>query len=145
KCAVKRGILTLRDCGEEGINTCNVCARPVCAEHIRSHSGNMICVECFAKEEEDAREQAEKGAKGSKGGKAPNVQPPTARNQEEWNDPDWAYSYRHYYYMNSSYNPLYPGHYFSDYYDDYDVRSFTPGEDAQLDDESAAAGGFYDS
>ncbi|MDB5032916.1 MAG: hypothetical protein JWQ98_157 [Chlorobi bacterium] len=137
KCAVKRGILTLRDCGEEGINTCSICARPVCAEHTRIRSSDTICVECFAKGEEEA--------KSAKGPKAPNAHPPVARNEEEWNDPDWAYSYRHYYYMNSSYNPFYPGHYYSDYYDDYDVRSFTQGEDAQLDDESAVAGGFHDS
>jgi hypothetical protein len=141
KCAVQRGILALRDCGQEGINTCGVCARPVCAEHTRLRSGDTICVECFAKGEEEALHEQTTAKKS--GAKAPPVRP-VAENDEEWNDPDWAYRYRHYYYSSSNYQPFYDG--YDDYYSGYDIRSFHRTWDERPDDESATdAGGFHDS
>ncbi len=140
-CAVKRGIITLRDCGEEGINTCSVCNRPVCAEHTRMGAGALLCVECYAKREEEAR-ASEKGATKST---TATGKSPAGRSEETWEDPSWAYGYRHHYYGSYGYQPFYHGSYYDSYYDQYDVRSFDATDSAAAEGDQADAGGFYDS
>jgi hypothetical protein len=135
KCAVKRGIITLRDCGNEGSDMCAVCTRPMCQEHTRIRGAELLCVECFAKQEE--QKKVETTTKPAKGQQQP------AR-QNEWEDESWPYSYRHHYYTTYHYSPFYTGSYYGGYYSDYDVRSFeNTGQDMVGDDE--AGGGFYDS
>ncbi len=149
RCAVKRGFVALRDCGNEATGTCADCARPICVEHTRTESAAILCVECFAGR---ARKQAEEQARGANRGtfslgdgtKAKGVvsRPQNPQN-DDWADTSWAYNYRTYYYNHYSYSPLFWGHYNS-YYDSYDVRSFDEStEGSTSDDESAA--GFYDS
>jgi len=144
-CAVKRGIITLRDCGQEAGDTCAACARPVCREHMKVSAGTVLCVECYARREEEALKQAAKG--GNKSEKTP---PPNTRSkqnaEEEWDDPAWPYYYRHSYYTTAHYTPFYTGSYYDSYYDSYDVRSFHHGATGDsLHEEGEGVGDFYES
>jgi hypothetical protein len=138
KCAVKRGIITLRDCGNEASDTCTVCARPMCQEHTRVRGAELLCVECFARQaEEQTAGQATRGTK---------TQGASRQTREsDWEDESWPYVYRHHYYTSYHYQPFYYGSYYDSYYDSYDMRSFDRGSADALDDDEAAAGGFYDS
>jgi len=61
----------------------------------------------------------------------------------DYND-DWAYGYRHRYYI-GGYAPVYTGHHYHSYYDQYDARSFhTRGDDFDDGSDNARAG-FGDS
>lgn len=145
-CAVKRGIITLRDCGQEAGDTCTTCARPVCREHMKVSAGSVLCVECYARREEEALKQSTKQSKG--GGKAPTPANTRTRQDagDEWEDPVWPYTYRHSYYMTSHYTPFYTGSYYDSYYNDYDVRSFHHGATGDsLHDEGEGVGDFYES
>jgi hypothetical protein len=145
-CAVKRGIISLRDCGQEATDTCSTCARAICREHTKVSAGSVLCVECYARREEEALRDAAKGSRGTAAkGAAPARAAGTART-DEWDDPAWPYLFRHTYYTHSSYHPFYSGSYYDTYYDSYDLRSFNhhsggPG----AFEEDADAGGFYDS
>jgi hypothetical protein len=142
-CAVKRGIIALRDCGQEGINTCSECGRPACGEHTRIASGDLLCVECYARREQAASAAAKGSGGSSKGPKA--ATPKGEAPAEEWNDPTYPYTYRHHYYSSYHYSPIYMGDYYDSYYDDYDVRSFDSTDQGGLDGDGPDAGGFYDS
>jgi hypothetical protein len=144
-CAVKRGIISLRDCGQEATDTCATCSRPICREHTKVSGTDVLCVECYARREEEALRSASKGShgtkSGAKAGSAGKHQP-----ADEWDDPTWPYSYRHHYYTTSLYHPFYGGAYYDRYYDDYDLRSFHHHSGGHFhDDEGDDAGGFYDS
>ena len=132
KCAVKRGIITLRDCGEEAGDTCENCSRPICQEHTIFRSGATLCLECDAKKMEAEREVA-------------STTPRKEAPKPEVEDATWPYRYRHHYYTTYHYHPFYTGSYYSGYYDSYDVRSFDSHGDEGVYDEEAGAGGFYDS
>lgn len=141
-CAVKRGIITLRDCGNEATDTCSVCARPICRDHMKLRGTDIFCVECYARQQQqDAAAGAQQ--KGSTSAKAPKAKAATPQYDPE--DDTWAYSYRHYYYSNFFYHPFYTGSYWNSYYDDYDVRSFSQGMPGDPDGDDTTAGGFYDS
>jgi hypothetical protein len=138
QCAVKRGIITLRDCGAEASDTCTKCARPICQEHTKIRGTEVMCVECFARQvEEESKQQAQ----GGKGAKPPSK--PVAQG-DEWDDPTWPYSYRHHYYSTYNYHPFYWGSYYDNYYDGYDLRSFSHRSHDNYDNEDAV-GGVYDS
>lgn len=137
QCAVKRGIITLRDCGADATDTCTSCSRGICREHMKIRHGSVLCVECYAREEESSQQENTKAVK---------QQP--SRQQEvdnDWNDPSWAYGYRHHYYTTSFYNPFYTSSYYDSYYDTYDVRSFDQTADETIDEGEVGAGGFYES
>jgi hypothetical protein len=136
KCAVKRGIVVLRDCGERADDTCVECKRSICQEHTRFLSGETLCVECHARKSEESTQ--EKAANGKKKAMAQNEYDDT------WDDHAWPYYYRHHYYTNYGYSPFYHGHYYDSYYDDYDVRAFDE-EMTDINDVDEEAGGFYDS
>ena len=140
QCAVKRGIITLRDCGAEATDTCVSCSRGVCREHMKIRGGEILCVECHARQEEA---MVAESAKRSEGKQAP--APKSEREGDVWDDPSWAYTYRHHYYTTSSYSPFYTSSYYDSYYDTYDVRSFDQTADETIDEGDTGAGGFYDS
>lgn len=150
KCAVKRGIIALRDCGNEASDVCAECARPICGEHTRVRATTLLCVECYARGEEAATKtstgKAVSGSKGGgKGASAGTTGTEERRLRDDWEDPAWPYYYRHHYYSTSYYHPFYYGGYYDSYYDDYDVRSFSQRDSSDLDADDSTAGGFYDS
>ena len=122
-CMCKRGFFVLRDCGNPAERPCQRCARPVCREHLSPHAGMLACVECVAREEQMTDD-------------------PSC-------DAGWAYRYRHRYYTQHDYDPIYIGTAAGDYYDDYDFRSFdreVTDDVAESDFGGAGAGGeFYES
>ncbi|MBS1911771.1 MAG: hypothetical protein JST22_07280 [Bacteroidetes bacterium] len=144
KCAVKRGIVALRDCGNDATDTCTVCSRPICREHTRIRGTQVMCVECYARQE-----QQDAAAAGSRAGAgAPKAAAKGAKgtdyDENAWQDDSWPYYYRHAWYTTSFYHPFYNGIYYDTYYDDYDLRAFADSTQRDLDDDSTA-GGFYDS
>jgi hypothetical protein len=139
-CAVKRGIITLRDCNNPVTGTCGQCSRPICTEHTATTPTGTLCVECHARNMEPAQSGEAKGA--AKGPKATNT---SSRAYEEYDDPAWPYMYRHHYYTHYHYSPFYSSGYYDSYYDDYDVRSMDTAEQADMGDVGEEGGGFYDS
>jgi hypothetical protein len=135
-CAVKRGILTLRECGEKAGDTCGVCRRHICQAHATVRGGQMLCLEC------DARQQQEElAAVGTRGKPAAQEAAP----EVDTSDRRWPYRYRERYYASSHYQPFYAAHYWDRYYDHYDVRSFDRQAAGMAADQDETAGGFYDS
>jgi hypothetical protein len=53
-CACKRGFFTLRDCERTATRTCDVCRRRVCGDHLAPRVQATVCVECSARQDEDA-------------------------------------------------------------------------------------------
>src|SRR3954466_12530865 len=53
-CACKRGFFTLRDCENEATRTCNMCGRGICTDHLAPRVDAVVCVECAARQEEQA-------------------------------------------------------------------------------------------
>jgi hypothetical protein len=45
-CTVRRGFLTLRECGEPAVALCGTCGRPMCVEHLVGDGAGPLCVEC---------------------------------------------------------------------------------------------------
>lgn len=58
-----------------------------------------------------------------------------ARQSSAGAGPEEVYTYRHHYYQSNQYQPIYGGYNYDTYYDMYDVRSFEPGPDADVDEE----------
>lgn len=139
-CAVKRGIITLRDCSNPVTGTCGTCSRTICSEHTASGATGTICVECRARSADS--EERGKGLKGLSKNTAPAKDPGVDR----YEDDSWAFMYRHHYYTSSHYTPFYSGGYYDSYYDGYDVRSFESTEESAAgEDVGEDGGGFYDS
>src|SRR5262249_7794622 len=103
-CAIKRGFFTLRDCGNQAMNTCQHCLRPVCGEHSVMRVPALFCVDCNARQQQTLE--------------AERVDAFSA------DDTRSLYTYRHSYYTHSHYQPFYTGYYYSNYYDTYDARPF---------------------
>jgi hypothetical protein len=131
----------------EATDTCTVCNRAICREHTKVSAGTVMCVECFARNQEEALRGAGKGAKGSSGAAKGAMHTPGRQEQDDrWNDPSWPFMYRHMYYASSGYHPFYSGSYYDNYYDGYDLRSFHGHSGTHFhDDDGNDAGGFYDS
>ena len=141
-CAVKRGIITLRDCRNPVTGTCAQCSRSICTEHTTTGEAGVICVECRARNVEQTQSGSGKGIKALSGKKQKATDPGVDRYQDD----DWPYQYRNYYYTTSLYSPFYSGHYYDSYYDSYDVRSLdATGIEGEVGEDSGEAGGFYDS
>ncbi len=45
-CRMKVGLLVLRTCGEEAVDTCSTCGRPICPKHRIKQSGLVQCLDC---------------------------------------------------------------------------------------------------
>ena len=117
-CVIRKGFLTLRDCGNPASRDCAACGRPACSKHLAATSGFAQCLECAARSARD--------------------QDPGAYDY----GPDWSYRYRRHYYSRG-YTPIYTGSY---YYDDYDVRSFDSRVNARtVDHDTDTRSDFGDS
>jgi hypothetical protein len=117
-CVIRKGFLTLRDCGNPASRNCSACGRPACSKHLDSASGFTQCVECASSAARD---------------RDPGVYDYGT---------DWPYRYRHHYYSRG-YRPIYTGSY---YYNDYDVRSFDSRTNAStVDHDNNPASTFGDS
>ncbi len=123
-CAIKKGFFALRDCGTQTIHVCQRCYRPVCEEHSDQEMGEVICVDCLAKGHQEETLQ-----------------------EDDWlENPNMPYRYRHTYYTDSRYRPIYRGSHHYSYYDDYDVRSFDREyADESLDYDDDGQADFLDS
>lgn len=143
-CACKRGFFTLRDCGNEATNTCSLCSRRVCDEHLAPRVDAKVCVECAAKQEEgqDPSQQSAggqpdaAGALGAAGAvpQRPGFGPPL----EHLNPTSTAVFWRARYYRRRDYEPMWWGTY-DPYWNDYGYRWY---DDDRDDDDG---GGFGDS
>ena len=137
-CAVKRGIITLRDCHNPVTGTCGQCNRSICTEHMASGTVGTMCIECRGR----ALESEARGP----GGKTNAKKTATGQASDAWyyEDDSWPYMYRHHYYTTTHYTPFYSGGYYDSYYDSYDVRSLESTEESGMGEEGEG-GGFYDS
>jgi hypothetical protein len=118
-CIVRKGFLTLRDCGETAATNCATCGRPACPKHLSPSTGFTVCLECASKKATDQ---------------------PVLEDDDYGSD--WAYRYRRRYYS-AGYIPIYMG---SSTYDDYDVRSFDSDmNDIAQDQDDSSTASFGDS
>ncbi|HUO84510.1 MAG TPA: hypothetical protein VM534_05270 [Thermoanaerobaculia bacterium] len=122
----KNGFFSLRDCNQPAIRPCVDCRRQVCKDHLDPEGGSARCLDCSAKTGEQSEKAFDEGA--------------TSRSY----DRSWAYRYRHRYYTGRDYHPIFWGHSYHHYYDDYDVRSFDR-TDAGFEDDPDEKAGFGDS
>lgn len=117
-CSIRKGFLTLRNCGNPAARNCETCNRPACSQHLSPSSGFAECLECAAGKIRDDTGDA--------------------------TTPEAAYRYRRRYY-DDGYTPIYYGAAASSY-DDYDVRSFDADMNAgALDHDDGTAASFGDS
>src|SRR5687768_18024707 len=105
-CAVKRGIITLRDCRNPVTGTCSQCSRDICTEHTTAAG---ICVECNVRnaEQKDRKGFSALGDKSTKPARSTAEPAP-----EQYEDPSWPFYYRHHYYSSYHYSPFYMGSYY---------------------------------
>jgi hypothetical protein len=120
-CACKRGFFTLRDCENAAAATCGMCGRGVCHDHLAPRVDAVVCVECAARQEEQAATEPALPDEG--------IQDPARSTKAR-------HRLRHRMYS-SGYDPPFWGVWYGDYYSDYDMRHF--------DDDDAYEGGFGDS
>ena len=121
-CAVRRGFFILRDCGEPSVYTCNECGRSMCAEHTIQEGGQTFCVECSTRHAGSAPDGAFAASLLA-----------------------WPLLFRHYFYGSSNYNPIYRGNRLDNYYDMYDLRSFSKKRQGPLEDEDDQRTSIMDS
>ncbi len=132
-CQMKKGFFYLRECEKQAVETCRVCGREFCSEHMRIMPGKNepACLDCIGK-----AMQKKTAARN------------TADDDDDYYyDSVWCYGYRHNYYRNNRYSPWYDGDDFSDdYYSELDVRSFNDksdeGNELQAEEFDDSAGVF---
>jgi hypothetical protein len=125
RCACKVGFFTLRDCANEGQQSCGVCGRNVCTDHVAPRVDAVVCVECAARQEE----QEATAGRASTPVEQELVDPAQARTGR--------YRLRHRYYSTGYDPPFWGSWYDTTYYSDYDMR--------HVGDDDAYEGGFGDS
>ncbi|GAB4272765.1 MAG: hypothetical protein Kow0029_11790 [Candidatus Rifleibacteriota bacterium] len=135
-CQMKKGFFFLRDCEKEATISCSVCGREFCPEHIRMLPGQNepACLDCLGKRMQIANRK--------KSGRS------DYDYDDYYYDSSWSYGYRHRYYLNNHYSPLYDGDDFNDnYYSEVDVRSFDDREDdlAEIGNDYQAEANVFDS
>ncbi len=83
-CTVRRGFLTLRECGELAVAVCIGCGRPMCVEHLVGDGAGPLCVECSASQSssDDSSADSDCGTSDT-----------------------WSYGYREDYYRETGYRP----------------------------------------
>lgn len=134
-CACKRGFFTLRDCGQAATATCAICSRRVCQEHLAPEQGQPVCVECAARQEEQAGAAgtgAPAGAAGIAAAPGPALGPPLERLTPTASAVFW----RTRYYRRRNYGPMWWGTR-DPYWNDWGYRWY--------DDDDDDDGGFGDS
>jgi hypothetical protein len=111
-CQLQRGFFVMRQCDRQALKACESCGRQACAQHLSASSAMRFCVDC---------------AEGQ-----------TQRQNTDYYEDDWIYSYRSSYYR-SGYRPF--------YYTQHDQRSFDSRADEtdNFDDDTDAGGDFSDS
>ena len=117
RCQCMRGFFVLRACDATAPHSCPHCSRPVCAEHWSVVASPPACHECVARMDE--------------------------RRSIDDDDFDarWFHHYRHRYYTDHYYRPIYTGRSIGAYYDIYDAQAFDPAAAGNPD---AAGGGTGD-
>ena len=131
-CQSKSGFFSLRDCDQPPLNNCATCGRPTCMRHMSPASGMTNCLDCGARQQEPQQQTEEEDAV-----------PAGASASGEYDD-EWTYGYRHRYYA-AGYAPIYAGHHYSNYYDDYDTRSFDSDMSDSYGEDYQEGTGFSDS
>ena len=109
-CQFKRGFFTLRTCNRPAAQQCAQCQKLSCQYHLSAQANMQLCVDCAQKQSQ---------------GRISNYQ-----------DDDWVYSYRSWYYT-SGYQPYRFGN--------QDYSSFENYEDNSEDWDDNYAGDFNDS
>ncbi len=140
-CACKRGFFTLRDCSNEATNTCSLCSRRVCDEHLAPRVDAKVCVECAAKQEEGQApgQQPPAGQPQAPGQQQPGDRPGFGPPLERMNPTGTAAFWRSRYYRRQNYDPMLWGTY-DPFWNDYGYRWY---DDDRDDDDDG--GGFGDS
>lgn len=116
---MKRGFFFLRECDHPAHETCHICGKAFCHEHLRIQPGNNApaCLDCLGKQMQNARDKE--------------------KFKDHAQSPAWGYGYRHTYY-DEGYQPFYSGRRTSsdDFFTQHDVRSFESGNGGDPDDEN---------
>jgi hypothetical protein len=141
-CLAKRGIFTLRECGQDASDTCSACGKPLCQEHVVYLSAKVFCAQCQAKEPDFLqKDDSQKPKRALQIGPVPEDEPL----EDDWRRPGWAMRWRDGYYRSTRYAPFRFGIWSGGYYDDYDLRSFDAIDDGPMQDGDDEAAGFSDS
>jgi hypothetical protein len=137
-----RGIFSIRECGGEATDSCSVCHRPLCQEHIVYQSTVIFCAKCLEKENAGTKD----------GAVAPKTSASRAVNSElaaseldpkDWKSPGWSQRWRDNYHSTYHYYPVM--FYYDGYYDDFDRNSFDQRAEADFGDGGQDVAGFSDS
>ena len=126
-CTVQRGIFALRACGHDSSDTCSVCKRPLCQEHVVYQSAVVFCAKCLKEHPDPDSKPVDESSPG---------------NAQNWNRPGWSQNWRDNYYHSYPYHPVI--FYNDSYYDDFDRNSFDQRAEGSMDDQGDAVG-FSDS
>ncbi len=127
-CNMKRGFFFLRDCDHPAHQSCCVCGKAFCNDHLRIKPGSNepVCLDCLGKTMQQQSQDKTKAAGRDR------------YNDDYYYDDVWCYGYRYNYY--SSYRPWYVGQ-TSDlqgsHFSENDIRVFEPS--AEIDDMDAEA------
>lgn len=101
-CTYRKGLISLRDCGEPAEGYCRQCNRPICRKHTKVSQKGSFCPECFVQDEPG-----------------------------QVDDDTWISHHRRRLYGSSGYSPFYYGHrhrYGDDDYRYFDQEQ-NPGKD----------------
>lgn len=115
RCQAKRGVMTLRTCGEPATVTCSKCQRLTCPQHC-SPAAVMVCLQCAAEA----------------------TKPSATVAPLDYDQPGWSYGMRNWIIVSG-------GAHDSVGYDATDLRSFEQRRDDDFTEESTAGGSFTDS
>lgn len=133
-CQVKKGMFVLNECGNPAQAKCDVCGKTVCTKHAEKEEDQIICVECFAKQEFEETQN----------------QKPNRRQRNKFFSQDrylsdnlamnslmyyhWQSNMRHNFYHHHNHRP----------FDERDYSGFEEVNQTEFDDTNDT-GGFFDS
>lgn len=130
-CTLKRGIFSLRACGNPVAEHCSTCLQAVCQEHLAPLADEVLCVSCYA---------------------ARGAQDESSDEREDWERPGFSQQWRSSYYDQSGYRPMGAGAgagiLGASYFDAADRQGFKarPGAEHELDaQDDVGSAGFSDS
>jgi len=124
-CRIKRGIFTLRECGNDATDTCTDCGSHICQEHTAYSAGQVRCPTCHRAQDSSAA-SPEDGT-------------------PEWEKPGWAQGWRSRFYRDTGYHPFAGGGRLSGGFDETDRAGFKTISGRELEDEEDETAGFSDS
>ncbi|MBI5570462.1 MAG: hypothetical protein HY914_10995 [Desulfomonile tiedjei] len=122
-CHSKKGLLFLEDCGELAVDTCSLCARPVCAAHRVVGPEGPVCPECYYRDQRDASDEDDDTEEDD---------------LDADTDAPLSYPDRDQYYDKYDYQPVVTGS--SHYFSDRDYRTFEETTEAPTKGPAATAG-----